>query len=178
MIMPKGQQLLMPVNPVFMWMTLLLALVLNTIPWGRYAWLPDCMALVLVFWSIHQPQRVGMGAAFVFGLLIDVHSTGLLGLHAIAYVGLVYISTALHRRIVWFSLPIQALQVFPMFVVSTAIEVVARLLNGGTLPGFLIVVGPLLQALLWPLISYLLLAPQRRPPTRSGTRPIKPTGYG
>ena len=170
MIMPKGEHLLLPVNPVFLWATLLVALFLNAIPWGRQAWLPDWVALTLVFWSIHQPLRVGMGAAFVFGLLMDVHSTGLLGLHALAYVGLVYISTALHRRVVWFSLPVQALEVLPMFAVSTTIEVVARMASGASAPSWTVALAPLLQAALWPVASYLLLAPQRRPPARENVR--------
>jgi rod shape-determining protein MreD len=166
MIMPKGQQLLLPANPVFVWATVLAALLLNTIPWGRQAWIPDWLALVLVFWSVHQPLRVGLGAAFVFGLLMDVTVAGPLGLQALGYVGLVYLSTALHRRIVWFSLPVQALQVLPLFVVSTAIEVVARVANGGVMPPWTVVLAPVLQALLWAPMSHLLLAPQRRAPSR------------
>ena len=68
MIMPRGQQLLMPVNPLFIWASLLLAMVLNMVPLGRVAWTPDLLMLLLVFWSVHQPSRVGMGAAFFFGL--------------------------------------------------------------------------------------------------------------
>jgi rod shape-determining protein MreD len=37
---------------------------------------PDLLALVLVFWSVHQPLRIGIGAAFVFGLAMDVHQGG------------------------------------------------------------------------------------------------------
>jgi rod shape-determining protein MreD len=172
MIMPRGEQLLLPVNPTFLWASLVGALILNAIPLGRVAWLPDWVALVLVFWSIHQPLKVGTGAAFIFGLLVDVHSTGLLGLHALAYVGLVYISTALHRRLLWFSLPLQALQVLPMFFASTAIEITARLAHGGSAPGYTVLIAPLLQAALWPVVSLLLLAPQLRPPQRDLNRPV------
>ena len=55
---------------------------------GRTPWMPDLLALVLVFWSVHQPLRVGIGAAFVFGLLMDVHQAALLGQHALAYTAL------------------------------------------------------------------------------------------
>jgi rod shape-determining protein MreD len=168
----RGEQLLLPVNPVFMWATIVVALILNAIPFGQVGWLPDWLALVLVFWSVHYPLKVGTGVAFIFGLLMDVHSTGLLGLHALAYVGLVYISTALHRRLLWFSLPVQALQVLPMFIVSAGIEALARMANGGIAPGWSILVAPVLQAALWPVASTLLLAPQRRPPVRDSNRPV------
>ncbi len=70
MIMRPGQQqLLLPVSPLFMWTSLVVALLVNMVPIGRAAWTPDLLALVIVFWSVHQPARVGIGAAFVFGLL-------------------------------------------------------------------------------------------------------------
>ncbi|MBP8151508.1 MAG: rod shape-determining protein MreD, partial [Xylophilus sp.] len=62
MIMRRGQPLLMPVNPVFVWASLLVALLLNMVPLGRAAWAPDLLMLLLVFWSVHQSTRVGMGA--------------------------------------------------------------------------------------------------------------------
>ena len=71
MILPRGQQLLLPANPLFIWSSLLVALLINMLQnigfWGRAPWIPDMLALVLVFWSVHQPLRVGIGAAFVFG---------------------------------------------------------------------------------------------------------------
>ena len=86
MIMPRGSdQLLLPVNPFFIAFTLLLALGFNLLPLGRQPALPDLLALVLVFWNVHQPRRVGVGVAFVFGLLMDVHEGALLGQHALAY---------------------------------------------------------------------------------------------
>ena len=70
MIMRPGQQLLLPANPVFIWGSLLAALVLNMLMnmglWGRAAWVPDMLVVALVFWSVHQPLRIGVGAAFVF----------------------------------------------------------------------------------------------------------------
>ena len=76
MIMRPGQQLLLPANPVFIWFTLLAALLLNMLMssgvWGRAAWVPDLLAITLVFWNVHQPLRIGVGVAFFFGLAMDV----------------------------------------------------------------------------------------------------------
>jgi len=41
---------------------------LNILPWGRSPSVPDFMAVALVFWNVHQPRRVGVGVAFLFGL--------------------------------------------------------------------------------------------------------------
>jgi rod shape-determining protein MreD len=64
--------------------------------------MPDFVALVLVFWSVHQPRRVG--TAFFFGLLMDVHHGSLLGQHALAYSLLGFFGIAIHRRVLWFGL--------------------------------------------------------------------------
>ena len=85
MIMPSGQQLLLPANPLFIWSSLITALLLNMLPLGRVPWMPDLLALVLVFWNVHQPLRVGIGVAFMFGLGMDVHQSSLLGQHALSY---------------------------------------------------------------------------------------------
>ena len=70
MIMPRGSnQLLLPANPLFIWGSLLAAFSLNLIPLGRAPYMPDFLALVIAFWAIHQPRRIGIGIAFTLGLL-------------------------------------------------------------------------------------------------------------
>ena len=172
MIMRPGQQLLLPANPLFIWGSLLLALVVNMLPLGRTPWMPDIVAVVLVFWSVHQPQRVGIGVAFFFGLLMDVHQTSLLGQHALAYTALSFFAITIHRRLLWFSVPSQAVQVLPLFLAAHAIELALRMLAGGAFPGFNILLAPLMEAVLWPVISVILLAPQRRAPDPDENRPL------
>ncbi len=170
--MRPGQQLLLPANPVFIWGSLLLALVGNMLPLGRTPWMPDFLALVLVFWSVHQPLRVGIGAAFFFGMAMDVHQSALLGQHALGYTILSFFAITIHRRLLWFSVPSQALQVLPLFAAAHAVELAVRLLAGGVFPGFTILLAPLLEGLLWPVVSVLLLAPQRRAPDPDANRPL------
>ena len=172
MIMRPGQQLLLPANPFFIWGSLLLALVANMLPLGRTPWLPDIVAVVLVFWSVHQPQRVGIGVAFFFGLGMDVHQTSLLGQHALSYSALSFLAITIHRRLLWFSVPSQAVQVLPLFVAAHAIELALRLVAGGVFPGFNVLLAPLVESMLWPVISVILLAPQRRAPDPDENRPL------
>jgi rod shape-determining protein MreD len=172
MIMRPGQQLLLPANPLFIWGSLLLALVGNMLPLGRTAWTPDLLILVLVFWSVHQPLRVGIGAAFVFGLAMDVHQAALLGQHALAYTALSFFAITIHRRLLWFTVPSQAIQVLPLFVAAHAIELAIRMLTGGAYPGWTVLLPPLIECLLWPVVSVLLLAPQRRAPNPDENRPL------
>jgi rod shape-determining protein MreD len=173
MIMPRGSdQLLLPVNPLFIGLSLLVALGFNLLPLGRQAALPDLLAVVIVFWNVHQPRRVGVGLAFVFGLLMDVHEGALLGQHALAYTLLSFGASMMQRRLLWFSLPEQAVQVLPLLVGATLVSMAVRLAVGGMFPGWSILLQPLFEALLWPLVSLLLLAPQRRAPDPDENRPL------
>lgn len=176
MIMRPGHQLLLPANPFFILGSLLAALGLNMLLnmgfIGRAAWSPNLLALVLVFWSIHQPQRIGIGVAFAFGIAMDVQQGALLGQHALAYTVLSFLAIAIHRRLLWFSVPSQALQVLPLFVAAHAIELLIRLAVSGAFPGFLVLLAPLLESLLWPVVSVILLLPQRRSPDPDAHRPL------
>lgn len=172
MMMRSGQQLLLPASPVFIWTSLVMALLVNMLPLGRVPWMPDFLALVLVFWTVHQPLRVGIGMAFMFGLAMDVHQTSLLGQHAFSYTLLSFLAALIQRRLLWFKVPLQALQVLPLFAAAHAAEIALRLLGGGIFPGWIVLLAPLGEALLWPLASVLLLAPQLRAPDRDENRPL------
>lgn len=169
---PGQQQLLLPVSPVFMWCSLLVALLINMIPLGRTPWMPDLLALAIVFWGVHQPARVGVGAAFVFGLFMDVQQASLLGQHALSYTTLGFFAITIHRRLLWYPVLSQALQVLPLFALSQLIEVVTRLIGGGVFPGWSVLISPGVEALLWPLATVILLAPQRRTPEPDENRPL------
>ena len=176
MIMRPGQQLLLPANPVFIWFSLLAALALNMLMnmglWGRAAWVPDLLAVALVFWSVHQPLRIGVGVAFAFGLTMDVQQGALLGQHALAYTVLGFSAISMHRRLLWFGVPTQAVQVFPLFMAAHLLELLVRMVGGSGFPGWSYFLAPLLEAALWPVVSVLLLAPQRRAPNPDDNRPL------
>jgi rod shape-determining protein MreD len=175
MIMQSGQQLLLPANKLFIWSSLFIAMGLNFVldtAWGRTAGIPDLLALVLVFWVVHQPLRIGIGTAFIFGICMDVQQAALLGQHAWSYTVLTFGAIAINRRLLWFSVPSQALQVLPLFVVAHALQLVVRMLSGGVFPGASIFLAPILEAVLWPIVTIVLLAPQRRAPDPDANRPL------
>jgi rod shape-determining protein MreD len=173
MIMPRGSdQLLLPVNPFFIAFTLVLALAFDLLPLGRQPAMPDLLAVAVVFWNVHQPRRVGVGVAFLFGLLMDVHQGALLGQHAFAYTLLSFVAITIHRRLLWFGVIEQALQILPVFVAAHGVSLAVRMLAGGMFPGWWLLLAPIFEALLWPLVTLLLLAPQRRAPDPDQNRPL------
>lgn len=172
MIMRSGQKLLLPANPVFIWASLGAALLLNMLPLGRVPWMPDFLVLVLVFWNVHQPLRVGIGVAFMFGLGMDVHQSSMLGQHALSYTALSFFAAMIHRRLLWFSVPSQAVQVLPLFAAAHGVELVIRMVAGGIFPGWIMLLAPAFESLLWPVVSILLLMPQRRALNPDENRPL------
>jgi len=169
---PLSQRILLPVRASTILGSFALALLLNFLPWRNVALAPDFVALVLVFWCVHQPRLVGLGAGWLLGLLIDAGNGVLLGQHALAYSMLAFASITLSRRILWFPLWGQALHVAALLVFTQAISALVRLAAGAEFPGWMLAVGPLVGALLWPLVTTLLLMPQRRPVEIDETRAI------
>lgn len=168
----RPTRILLPVQPWFIALTLALAFLLNLLPWGRWVAVPDFVALVLVFWNIHHPRRVGIGVAFLLGIAMDVHEAAVLGQHALAYTLLSYGAISLHRRVLWFTVGTQALHMLPLFLVAQLVSLLVRIAVGDPFPGVLYFLESLSQALLWPIATALLLAPQRRAIDKDETRPI------
>ncbi len=168
----RPHYILLPVSPLFIAFSLVCAFMLNLLPWGRWVGAPDFVALVLVFWGIHQPRKVGIGIAFCMGLLMDVHDATLLGENALAYTLLSYLAIMIHRRVLWFPLVTQAMHVFPLLLLTQAIQVLVRFFVTGRFPGALVFIESVIAVALWPVITWLLLAPQRRAVDKDHTRPI------
>jgi rod shape-determining protein MreD len=103
---------------------------------------------------------------------MDVHQSALLGQHALAYAALSFLAIAMHRRLLWFSVPSQAAQVLPLFVVAHALTLLVRLIAGDDFPGWSMLLAPVLEALLWPAVSVVLLLPQKRAPNPDANRPL------
>lgn len=164
--------ILLPVNPGFIAVSLIVAFLLNLLPWGSWIGVPDFVALVLIFWSIHQPRKVGIGAAFLMGLLMDVHDASLLGQNALAYTLLSYFAIMIHRRVLWFPPLTQALHVLPLLVVMQVVQLVIQLMVSGKFPGWFYFIESVSTVALWPVVTWMLLAPQRRAINRDETRPI------
>jgi rod shape-determining protein MreD len=51
-------------------------------------------------------------------------------------------------------------------------ELAVRMLSGALFPGWAIFFAPFLEAVMWPVVSVVLLAPQRRAPNPDANRPL------
>jgi rod shape-determining protein MreD len=168
----QPQRILLPAKVSFIVLTVALALLFNLLPWRNSAGVPDLTAAVLAFWCIHQPRRVGIGVAWILGLLLDVGNGALLGQHALGYSVLAFLAFAVHRRILWFPLWQQALHLLLLLLSTQLLTLVIRLAAGAGFPGWTYFAGSFICAALWPVLSFLLLLPQRQPETMDENRPI------
>ena len=89
-----------------------------------------------------------------------------------SYTTLGFFAITIHRRLLWYPVASQALQVLPLFALSQLIEVITRMVGGGVFPGWTVLISPAIEAMLWPLATALLLAPQRRTPEPDENRPL------
>jgi rod shape-determining protein MreD len=160
---PASQRILLPVRASTIIVSLVLALFANFLPWRSVLYVPDFVALVLCFWCIRQPRLVGLGAAWVLGLLTDVGNGVLMGQHGLSYALLAFACVTLSRRILWFSLLGQALHVGALLVFAQAVAALVRIAAGAEFPGWQIAIGPMIGMVLWPVVTHLLLLPQRMP---------------
>lgn len=158
-----SQEILLPARPAFIVVSLLVALLLNLLPWSGW-WLairPDFVALVLLFWCIEEPRKIGFTSAWLFGLMMDVADASLLGQHALAYSILAYAGIVLHRRVQRFSVTPQVLHVIPLLLLNDVIVLAVRLLAGSDFPGYAYFAGSVIGAALWPALAVVLKLPQR-----------------
>jgi rod shape-determining protein MreD len=138
--------------------SLLLALLLGLVP------LPDMLqplrpywlALVLAYWLLEAPERVGLGAAFTLGLLADLAFGGLLGEQALRLVVLAFILDRFRARLRFFPISQQALTMGALLLNDRVVSGVIHVVMGVPQPPAGYWLAPLLGMLLWPPLHLLL----------------------
>jgi len=157
------QEILLPVRAGFIALSLIAALLLNLLPWsGAGLWIkPDFVALVLLYWCVEQPRKVGFVSAWVMGLIMDVADGTLFGQHALAYSILAYAGIVLHRRVRMFSGTPQVLHVVLLLLMNDLIVLAIRLMAGADFPGLQYFIGSFVAAALWLPLGALFRLPQR-----------------
>lgn len=96
------------------------------------------------------------------GIIADVSTAGLFGQHALAYSVTAFLALSRQRQLVMFNLGQQALVVLGLMLTNQLIMVVVRMLTGSAFVGWSYFLPPLIGALLWPLLTKLMLIPYRQ----------------
>jgi rod shape-determining protein MreD len=140
------------------------AMLMNLLPLPEFinVFKPDWVALVLVYWVMAMPNRVGVVVGWVVGLFVDVLYGTLFGIHAMTFALVAYlIQMTFHR-----------LRLFPRWKQSINISVVIgiHMLVGLTLRSFVTPISttyvywlPLIGSLVfWPWVLVLLRDVRRK----------------
>ncbi len=144
-------------------LSLALALMLHMVPlpgWAAAA-RPEWLLLVVVYWCLALPERVGVGVAWFAGLLLDVVQSSLLGQHALAMALVAYLAIKLHQRIRVFPLPQQAATVLLLAGLYALADLWVRGMTGHAPSVWRALLPALTTAALWP-VAFVTLRFLRR----------------
>lgn len=124
--------------------------------WIDLFW-PSWLTMVLIFWCLHRPNRVGIATGWLFGLLTDLLRGGLLGQHALALALVAFLSRKSRSRLRLAPVWQQAISVFVFVLIERLL--VVWIIDGmiGYPPQDLKFLMPVpITLLAWPLITLLL----------------------
>jgi len=147
---------------IFMSFGVALLLASMPLPPGIDRLRPDWPSLVLIYWCMALPHRVGVGAGWLLGLLLDAAKGTLLGQHALALTVVAFLTLRTHRQLRLFPLWQQALSVMGFLLVG---RLLIFWINGiiGYPPRDIWYLAPVLSGmLLWPWVFIVLRDLRRR----------------
>jgi rod shape-determining protein MreD len=157
------EEILLPVRLPYVLATLLGAIMLNLLPVSGWMAIirPDFIAFGLVYWGVHEPRKVGLWLAWLFGLMMDVADGSLFGEHALSYAVLLALAISMRRRVPMFSIGYQMLHVFVVLLACQLMILAVRTLAGAEFPGWWYFLDSVTGALLWPIGLVVLRIPLR-----------------
>lgn len=143
--------------------TLVIGLVLDFIrlPSVLAQFKPDWLALVLLYWSMVLPHRVGVGTAWLAGLVVDAAQGIVLGQHALALAVLVFMSTKIHSQLRALPLWQQALTIMLFLLVHRLLLFWINGMLGYPSPDWWFLAPVLGSVLIWPLLIIVMRDMQR-----------------
>ncbi|MBA3582835.1 MAG: rod shape-determining protein MreD [Gammaproteobacteria bacterium] len=140
-----------------------LMLMLTPLPYWAHVCRPEWVTLTLLFWCMLAPNEIGLGLAFIYGLIVDVALGTLLGQHALGILIACYLMLRYHHIIRAYPLLQQGLIVGVILLIK---QLVLLWIYGITnrAPGSLWVyfLPSFFGGLLWPWLFTILLDTQRR----------------
>ena len=122
--------------------------------WRGYA--PDWVTLVLIYWCMAAPQRVGVGAAWLVGLGLDLLTFSLVGSHALTKTVIAFLVGRVALRLRVYPVWQQTAFILILLVVETAILVAIKYLVDGRLGGMVSWPALAVGVAVWPLLFWIL----------------------
>jgi len=122
---------------------------------------PDWVTLVLIYWAMAVPSKIGVTVAWFAGLLLDVSYGTLMGQHAVGMVLVIYVIHLQHQRLRVASLLQQAIVIFVLLLIKQLLALWVDGMLGRAPDSWSYFIQTITSALLWPW-TYLILRDLRR----------------
>ena len=136
-----------------------LAYLLAIVPFPEWAmnYRPEWVPMVLIYWIMALPYRVGIGSAWCAGLILDILEGSVLGLNAIGLVVVAYVTSSIHLRFRMFSSIQQSGLVLVLLGINLFLSHWLKVITGHTAASdMMFIMGALTSAVLWPSLFQLL----------------------
>lgn len=144
------------------WVILLsffIAYLLAIVPFPQWAmnYRPEWVPMVLIYWVMALPYRIGIGTAWFAGIILDILEGSILGLNAMALVIIAYVTLSLHLRLRMFSSLQQAGLVLALVGLNLMLCHWLQIVSGQTVTSNLMfLMAALTSAVIWPSLFQLL----------------------
>ncbi|HUW98880.1 MAG TPA: rod shape-determining protein MreD [Acidiferrobacter sp.] len=153
-----------PTQRALVGLTFAISILLAILPLPGYTKLlrPDWVALVLVYWCMAIPDRVGIGSAWVLGLFLDILYGSLLGEQALAKVLLAFLALHFTMRLRMFPRWQQAIAAGVLIAISDLVVLLVKSLAHGTPPTWSDTAPMIANVIVWPFLFIILREVRRR----------------
>ncbi len=140
----------------YIFISLLLALLLQLLPWAGFGLKikPDFMLLVVIYWLLRAPYFCNIGTAWFIGLIMDLVTGGIFGQFGLAYAVSAFFAVHYQRRLALFNVWQQSAYVFVLLLLAQLVLFILKMFSGGVNPGWIYFLPSVTGILLWQILIY------------------------
>lgn len=140
-------------------LSFMVAYLLAIVPFPEWAmnYRPEWVPMVLIYWVMALPFRVGIGSAWCAGIVLDILEGSVLGLNAMSLVIVAYVTLSLHQRLRMFSSLQQSGLVLALVGLNLMLCHWLKIITSGAASSSLMfLMAALTSAVIWPSLFHLL----------------------
>ena len=143
-------------NFIIILLSFVISLLITTMTFSLGVFSPDWIQLVLIYWLLAVPSVIGLIGAWFIGIIADVTLGSTLGMHALTYVGISFIIMQSYKFLRYLTVYQQAIIIFIIFILKYTILLWTDRLLDINVYTLSIYWTPLMSAILWPVVFYIL----------------------
>ncbi len=147
--------------PVALSLFVACALTIVPLPMKLVEFRPEWVCMVVFYWAAFHPERFGITAAWLSGLLLDILDGSLLGMQALSVSAIGYVALRLHSRLAMYPFSYQSVIVFLVVGIHLTAGHWIQGLFGVVSGGYGYLIPALSSGLVWTFVALMLIALQR-----------------